>query len=60
MAERARLSAADIDFVRGLVIHEDAEILAFNKPPGLSSQGGRIAAHTLDDLLAAFAKPSGV
>ena len=60
MAERARLSAADIDFVRGLVIHEDADILALNKPPGLSSQGGRIAAHTLDDLLAAFAKPSGV
>jgi tRNA pseudouridine32 synthase/23S rRNA pseudouridine746 synthase len=60
VAERARLSAADIDFVRGLVIHEDADILAFNKPPGLSSQGGRIAAHTLDDLLAAFAKPSGV
>jgi len=60
VAERARLSAADIDFVRGLVIHEDADILALNKPPGLSSQGGRIAAHTLDDLLAAFAKPSGV
>jgi tRNA pseudouridine32 synthase/23S rRNA pseudouridine746 synthase len=60
VAEAARLSAADIAFVRGLVIHEDAEILALNKPSGLSSQGGRIAAHTLDDLLAAFAKPSGV
>ncbi len=54
------LTADDIAFVRALVIHEDAEILGFNKPPGLSSQGGRIAAHTLDDLMAAFAKPSGV
>jgi tRNA pseudouridine32 synthase/23S rRNA pseudouridine746 synthase len=30
-----------------------------NKPAGLSSQGGRIRAHTLDDLLHAFAKSSG-
>jgi tRNA pseudouridine32 synthase/23S rRNA pseudouridine746 synthase len=41
------------------VIFEDAAILAFDKPAGLSSQGGRIAAATLDDLLAAFAKPNG-
>jgi tRNA pseudouridine32 synthase/23S rRNA pseudouridine746 synthase len=42
-----------------MVIYEDAEVLAFNKPSGLSSQGGRIAVATLDDLLAAFAKKSG-
>jgi tRNA pseudouridine32 synthase/23S rRNA pseudouridine746 synthase len=54
------LTSADVAFVRSLVIYEDADILALNKPAGLSSQGGRIAAHTLDDLLAAFAKPSGV
>jgi len=53
------LSAADIAFVRSLVIHEDREVIAFAKPAGLSSQGGRIAASTLDDLMAAFAKPSG-
>jgi tRNA pseudouridine32 synthase/23S rRNA pseudouridine746 synthase len=46
-------------FVRGRVIFEDAAILAFDKPAGLSSQGGRIAAATLDDLLAAFARPNG-
>jgi tRNA pseudouridine32 synthase/23S rRNA pseudouridine746 synthase len=57
---RSVLSAEDIEFARGLVIHEDADILVLNKPAGLSSQGGRIAAHTLDDLLAAFAKRSGV
>ena len=53
------LSPEDIAFVRGLVIFEDAHVLALNKPAGLSSQGGRIAAHTLDDLLAAFARSSG-
>jgi RluA family pseudouridine synthase len=50
----------EIAFVRSLIIYQDGEVIALNKPPGLSSQGGRIAAHTLDDLLAAFAKPSGV
>ncbi len=53
------LSPEEIAFARSLVIFEDDDILALNKPPGLSSQGGRIAAHTLDELLAAFAKKSG-
>jgi tRNA pseudouridine32 synthase/23S rRNA pseudouridine746 synthase len=60
VAEAKRLTAEDIAFVRSLLIFEDAEVMAFNKPPGLSSQGGRIAAATLDDLMAALAKPSGV
>ncbi|HLZ82259.1 MAG TPA: RluA family pseudouridine synthase [Caulobacteraceae bacterium] len=59
-ADEKPLSEADIAFVRSLIIYQDGEIIALNKPAGLSSQGGRIAAHTLDDLLAAFAKPSGV
>ncbi|HEV2365911.1 MAG TPA: RluA family pseudouridine synthase [Caulobacteraceae bacterium] len=54
------LTVEQIAFARSLVIHEDAEVLALNKPAGLSTQGGRIAAPTLDDLLAAFAKKSGV
>jgi RluA family pseudouridine synthase len=53
------LTADEIAFVRALVIFEDDHIIALNKPAGLSSQGGRIAAHTLDDLLAAFARSSG-
>jgi tRNA pseudouridine32 synthase/23S rRNA pseudouridine746 synthase len=51
------LSADEIAFVRGLVLYEDAEILALNKPAGLSSQGGRGQVHTLDELLWAFARP---
>jgi len=58
--KRVELTAEEVAFVRALVIHEDAETLALNKPAGLSSQGGRIAVHTLDELLAAFAKKSGV
>ena len=43
-----------------MVIHQDEHILALNKPSGLSSQGGRGQVHTLDELLHAFAKSSGV
>lgn len=52
-----QLSADEAAFVRSLVIHEDAEVLALAKPAGLSSQGGRGQVHTLDELLWAFAKP---
>ena len=52
-----QLSAEEVGFVRGLVLHEDADILVLNKPAGLSSQGGRGQVHTLDELLWAFAKP---
>ena len=40
-----------------MVIYEDADLLALNKPSGLSSQGGRGQANTLDELLWAFARP---
>jgi len=49
----------EIAAVRSMVIHEDAAILALNKPAGLSSQGGRGQFHTLDDLLWAFARSNG-
>lgn len=52
-----QLSRDEVEFVRGLVLYEDADILALNKPAGLSSQGGRGQVHTLDELLWAFARP---
>jgi tRNA pseudouridine32 synthase/23S rRNA pseudouridine746 synthase len=52
-----KLSPAEIALVQSLVIYEDPDILALNKPSGLSSQGGRGQANTLDELLWAFAKP---
>lgn len=54
-----QLTTEEIALVRTLVIYEDAEVMAFDKPAGLSSQGGRGQVHTLDELLFAFAKPSG-
>jgi RluA family pseudouridine synthase len=51
------LTGEEIAFVRDLVIYEDGQLLALNKPAGLSSQGGRGQGHTLDELLWAFARP---
>lgn len=53
----AALTPDETAFVRSLVIYEDEDLLALNKPPGLSSQGGRKQANTLDELLWAFARP---
>ncbi len=53
------LSDEEIAAVRAWVLHEDAQVLVLNKPAGLSSQGGRIKAHTLDDLLWAFMRSNG-
>lgn len=53
------LSAEEVAAVRSWVIHEDAAVIAVNKPSGLSSQGGRVKAHTLDDLLWAFMRSNG-
>lgn len=55
----ASLTEAEISAVRSWVLFEDDHVLVLNKPSGLSSQGGRIQAHTLDDLLWAFMRSNG-
>ena len=53
------VSDADRAFVRGLLIHEDAALLAFNKPSGLPVQSRGNKACCLDELLWAFARSNG-
>ncbi len=45
------LTEAETALVRSLVIGEDRKLIALAKPAGLSSQGGRGQANTLDELL---------
>lgn len=61
MKTRAPVLLSDDDkaFVRSRVLFQDAQVLVLDKPSGLSSQGGRIQAHTLDDLLWTFARSNG-
>ncbi|OLF73207.1 RNA pseudouridine synthase [Maricaulis sp. W15] len=49
-----RLSDEDIAYVKSLVIYQDNELIAFNKPAGLAVQGGSKTTRHLDGLLDAF------
>ncbi|MBL8547530.1 MAG: RNA pseudouridine synthase [Hyphomonadaceae bacterium] len=53
------LTREDIALARALVIHEDAHVIAFNKPSGLAVQGGSGVTRSLETLLGAFAKSNG-
>src|SRR5262245_40274731 len=44
---------------RAFLTHEDAQVLAFNKPSGLAVQGGSGVEQSLETLLVAFAKSNG-
>lgn len=48
------LSDQDVRFVKSLVIYEDDEVLALNKPSGLAVQGGTKTTRHVDRLLSAW------
>jgi 23S rRNA pseudouridine955/2504/2580 synthase len=51
------ISAEDSDWIRSLVLHSDADVIALNKPPGIAVQGGRKVKRHIDGLLGALAGP---
>jgi 23S rRNA pseudouridine955/2504/2580 synthase len=51
---RERLDDRDAAFARSLVIYEDDEVLALNKPSGLAVQGGTKTTRHVDRLLGAW------
>jgi 23S rRNA pseudouridine955/2504/2580 synthase len=50
----APLSAHDVKFIKSLVIYEDDEVIALNKPSGLAVQGGTKTTKHIDRLLSAW------
>ena len=48
------MSDADINFMRALVIYEDNDLIALNKPAGLAVQGGTNTTRHIDGLLPAL------
>ncbi len=52
--EREGLSDRDAAFARSLVLYEDEEVLALNKPAGLAVQGGTKTVRHVDRLLSAW------
>ncbi len=53
-AQKAGLSARDIAYAKSLVLYEDDEVLALNKPSGLAVQGGTKTTKHVDRLLSAW------
>jgi 23S rRNA pseudouridine955/2504/2580 synthase len=52
--EKERLSPRDVAYARSLVLYEDEEVLALNKPAGLAVQGGTKTTKHVDRLLSAW------
>ncbi len=52
--ERPVLSDEQLDYARSMVIHQDAQALVINKPPGLATQGGTKTTEHVDGLLDAL------
>ncbi|PHR58640.1 MAG: RNA pseudouridine synthase [Robiginitomaculum sp.] len=48
------LSDADINFMKAMVIYEDNDVIALNKPAGLAVQGGTNTKRHVDGMLVAF------
>ncbi|MEW5684419.1 MAG: RluA family pseudouridine synthase [Pseudomonadota bacterium] len=52
--DKGKLPARDVAYVKSLVIYEDEEVLALNKPSGLAVQGGTKTSRHVDRLLSAW------
>jgi len=60
--ERPRSAAReqdDAEFLRSLILYEDADMMVLNKPFGLAVQGGSGTVRHVDGLLAALTGPDG-
>ncbi len=58
--EVREITDADIDFLRGMIIYEDADVIALNKPCGLAVQGGTNMEDHIDGMLEILADKEGV
>ncbi len=53
-------SKADMDLIRSMVIYEDEDIIAINKPYGLASQGGTNTDRHIDAMLPSLKDEQGI
>ncbi|PCJ99385.1 MAG: pseudouridine synthase [Zetaproteobacteria bacterium] len=58
--KKHKITEEDIIFMRSLVIYEDEDIIALNKPYGLAVQGGTNTKRHIDGMLEVFQNEEGV
>ena len=51
------VSDKDRAWIKSLILHEDADLIALNKPPGIAVQGGSGVGRHIDGLLAGLVRP---
>ena len=54
LRDKSKLDPRDVAYIKSLVIYEDEEVLALNKPSGLAVQGGTKTTKHVDRLLSAW------
>lgn len=59
-AGERKLSSTDANYMRSLVIYDDGDIIAINKPSGLATQGGTNVTRHVDGMLEALNNQDGV
>src|SRR5258705_12378442 len=52
--EKGQLDAREVAYAKSLVLYEDEDVLALNKPAGLAVQGGTKTSKHIDRLLSAW------
>jgi 23S rRNA pseudouridine955/2504/2580 synthase len=57
---KPKLSDKDAEFIRSLVIYNDGDIIALNKPSGIATQGGTGVTRHIDGMLEALVDKNGV
>ncbi len=55
-----KISDKDVAYIQSLVIYDDGDVIAINKPPGLASQGGSGVYRHVDGLLDGLMGANGV
>lgn len=58
--KKPKITDEDRAFMQDMVIYEDADVLALNKPAGLATQGGTGTKRHIDGLLEVFKDKDGV
>ncbi|MAE50793.1 MAG: pseudouridine synthase [Micavibrio sp.] len=60
LQEKRKITADEAAFMRSLVIYDDGDVLAINKPEGWAVQGGTNTQQHIDGLLEALSNKDGV
>jgi len=58
--EKVKVTDKDRAFIKSLIIYEDVDVIAINKPHGIASQGGSKTKYHIDGLLEALTNKEGV